>query len=276
MELERALAARAQSGGPGTPSVRVLAKGDGWTVEDVICTSGPRDRAFEERHSRISVAIVVAGTFQYSRELMTPGSLLLGSAGQCFECRHDHGAGDRCISFGYTPEYFESLVATDRKFPVLRVPPIRASAPLVASAFSALSGAEFLNWEELSIKVAARAIQLAAGDSADRFSAPNAIARISSSVRDIEQDPSAGHSLTTLAAQARLSPYHFLRSFEQVTGVTPHQYILRARLRHVALRLRQPNRIVDIALDAGFGDLSNFNRTFRAEFGVTPRAFRAK
>jgi AraC-like DNA-binding protein len=32
--------------------------------------------------------------------------------------------------------------------------------------------------------------------------------------------------------------------------------------------------VVDIAFDAGFGDLSNFNRTFRAELGVTPTAFR--
>jgi len=71
-----------------------------------------------------------------------------------------------------------------------------------------------------------------------------------------------------------LSPYHFLRTFERLTGVTPHQYILRARLREAALRLAEPGRVLDIALDCGFGDLSNFNRTFRAEFGVSPRIFR--
>ena len=36
----------------------------------------------------------------------------------------------------------------------------------------------------------------------------------------------------------------------------------------------EPARILDIALDCGFGDVSNFNRAFRAEFGVTPRAYR--
>jgi AraC family transcriptional regulator len=36
----------------------------------------------------------------------------------------------------------------------------------------------------------------------------------------------------------------------------------------------EPARILDVALDAGFGDVSNFNRAFRAEFGVSPRFYR--
>ena len=43
---------------------------------------------------------------------------------------------------------------------------------------------------------------------------------------------------TDLAAEARLSPYHFLRCFEEITGTTPHQYLLRLRLRRAALKLR--------------------------------------
>jgi AraC family transcriptional regulator len=71
--------------------------------------------------------------------------------------------------------------------------------------------------------------------------------------------------------------YHFLRTFERLTGVTPHQYLVRARLREAAIRLSAgPDRILDIALDCGFGDVSNFNRAFRAEFGVNPRAYRAR
>ena len=72
-----------------------------------------------------------------------------------------------------------------------------------------------------------------------------------------------------------MSPYHFLRTFKRVTGVTPHQWLLRARLREAARRLaasRAP--VTDIALDVGFEDLSNFMRSFRAEFGVSPRRYR--
>src|SRR5215208_2190214 len=107
-ELDRALVERRISGAPGRASGRALATGDGWSVTDVICTSGPRDRAFEEQHGKVSVAVVVAGTFEYrssrGRHLMTPGSFLLGNPGECFECGHDHAAGDRCVSFQYQPE----------------------------------------------------------------------------------------------------------------------------------------------------------------------------
>ncbi|HTB14791.1 MAG TPA: AraC family transcriptional regulator [Bryobacteraceae bacterium] len=273
VELEQALAYRELSGGPATPSSRLLAQGSGWTVQDVICTSGPRDRAFEEQHSRISISIVAAGTFQYrsttGRELMTPGSLMLGNPGQCFECGHDHGRGDRCLSFGYTPEYFETLTGGAR-FPALRLPPLRALSPLVTRACAGLT--KDIAWEELSVQLAAQTLSIVVGEKSNPN--PSAEARVARVVRAIERDPTAAHTLSDLASEVGLSPYHFLRAFEQVTGVTPHQFILRTRLREAALRLSEPARILDIALDSGFGDLSNFNRTFRAEFGISPKAWR--
>jgi AraC family transcriptional regulator len=36
----------------------------------------------------------------------------------------------------------------------------------------------------------------------------------------------------------------------------------------------EPKRVLDVALDSGFGDVSNFNHAFRAEFGVNPRQYR--
>jgi AraC family transcriptional regulator len=72
-----------------------------------------------------------------------------------------------------------------------------------------------------------------------------------------------------------MSPYHFLRTFRRVAGMTPHQFILRTRLQDAAVRLRQSSQtILDIALDAGFADLSTFNRRFRSIMGMTPRAYR--
>src|SRR5919201_2606759 len=110
-------------GAPGHLTSRVLAQGDGWTVQDVVCTSGPQDHPFEEQHSGFTIALVLAGTFQYRAstrfsgrdgELMTPGSLLLGNASQHFECGHEHGTGDRCLSFCYAPQYFESIAVEAR------------------------------------------------------------------------------------------------------------------------------------------------------------------
>src|SRR6185436_10094219 len=99
----------------------------------------------------------------------------------------------------------------------------------------------------------------------------NAVARVTRTIRAIERQPDAGLSLQHLARGAGLSPYHFLRTFERLTGVTPHQYVRRARLRDAALRLAdRSSKIVDVALACAFGDLSNFNRAFRSEFGVSP------
>jgi AraC-like DNA-binding protein len=71
------------------------------------------------------------------------------------------------------------------------------------------------------------------------------------------------------------SPFHFLRVFAATLGVTPHQYLVRSRLRHAARILAETSRsVTDVAYDVGFADLSNFVRTCRRAAGVSPSVFR--
>jgi len=286
--LEQALELRATNGTAGFPSSRAVAAGDGWLVEDVVCTCGPGDRVYEEQHSHVRVAIVVAGSFQYradchsgtARALMTPGSVLLAAHGQCFECGHDHGTGDRCLSFGYTPEYFERLTGDAGRHGrrLVRLPPMRDLSPFVARACAGVTGDANIAWEELSIELGVRVVQLAEGSSPAATSIPSgALQRVTDRVRHIERHPDGAMSLKSLAQESDLSPYHFLRTFERITGATPHQYVLRTRLREAASRLlAEPTKVLEIALDCGFGDVSNFNHAFRAEFGVSPRQYRQR
>jgi AraC-like DNA-binding protein len=212
---------------------------------------------------------------------MTPGSLLLGNAGQCFECGHEHAEGDRCVSFSYTRDCFEQLMADAghkrRRFAVPRVPALRALAPVVARTAATLVTDRHDCWEELSVRVADAAAGLATG-SRPHYRAPrNAEARVTRCVRAIDERPESTLTLDSLAHETGLSRYHFLRTFVRLTGITPHQYVLRARLRHAAIRLSVGRtRVLDIAFDCGFGDLSNFNRAFRAEFGASPRSFQVR
>jgi AraC-like DNA-binding protein len=238
----------------------------------------------------LRIAVIAAGSFLYraqraphaSRELMTPGSLLLGNPGECFECGHEHGSGDRCVSFGYTPAYFERLAADAgirgaAEFRPRRLPPLRDLSTLVARACAGLSADPGVPWEELSIRLAVQVVRLALDGSAARDAAasPSAIARVTKSVRRIEHHAQSGLTVKSLALEAGLTPFHFLRTFEHVTGVTPHQFVLRSRLRAAAAHLAaEPAKVLDIALDCGFGDISNFNRAFRREFGVSPRQYR--
>ena len=269
----------------GQPRVRALAPGDGWAVSDVVCTAGPMDRPFEEQHSGTSIAVVLSGTFQYrclaSPELMTPGCLLLGNAGDAFCCGHEHGSGDRCVAFWYAPEFFEGIArdAGSRTgvFQVSRLPPIRSLSPVVAKVSRLLWGEpDRLTCDELCIQLAAQVIQVASGIApSQQGAAPSSLARVTEVIRMMEHQMEVPHDLKSLSQVARLSPYHFLRTFVEVTGTTPHQYLVRARLRQVAVRLKtETTKIIDIALGCGFGDVSNFNRMFRAEFGVSPRAYR--
>jgi AraC-like DNA-binding protein len=252
----------------------------------VICGAGPADRPFEERHSVVSIAIVLRGTFQYScpagRELMLPGTLLLGNAGDFFTCGHEHGTGDRCVSFSYQPDFFARLASDSGAgravFKIPRLPPIRPLAPLVARVSALLASVNTVPWEEAAIQVGAQAIAVEQGiDLLGKNAEASALARVTRVLRMIENEVGISEDLGSLARVAGLSPYHFLRTFQSLTGTTPHQYLLRMRLRKASLRpISERTRISDIALESGFGDISNFNRTFRAEFGVSPRVYRRR
>ena len=68
----------------GKIATNILARGDDWSLSDVVCTSGPQDRPFEEQHNSVLIAVVIEGSFQYrsahGSEVMAAGSLL-GVAG---------------------------------------------------------------------------------------------------------------------------------------------------------------------------------------------------
>ncbi len=81
-------------------------------------------------------------------------------------------------------------------------------------------------------------------------------------IRLVESDAARPLELKEMAAVAGMSKYHFLRVFRRLTGMTPHQYLISARLRRAALALASSRRpVIAVALDAGFGDLSTFNKT---------------
>jgi AraC family transcriptional regulator len=266
---------------------RVLASGPGWSVSDVICSAGPRDRPFEERHEAVSIAAVTAGTFQYrtdgGRALLAPGGVLLGNAGACFECGHEHGVGDRCLAFSFAPALLESVVsavpgARRTTFALPHLPPLPALLPLLAAAEAVREEEDAAELEELGLRLAG-AVTATLADNARPAPAPSRRdeRRISDALRRIEARADEPLALAEMAREAGMSPFHYLRTFRQVAGVTPHQLVLRTRLHRAAVRLRTSDAPISaIAFDAGFGDLSTFNRRFRRLMGCSPGAFRAR
>ena len=265
---------------------RTLAAGDGWSMREVVCRAGPSDRPFEERHDGFSVSAVIEGSFTYRSDaghgLLYPGALLLGNNGWCFECAHAHGIGDRCISLNIHEEQFGEIAAaaasTSRfRFSAPSLPPSPKALPVVALMEALSSTASSLRCEELALGLVERVITAMAGER--RFPAApigREARRVVEAIRLVESDAGRPLQLKEMAAIAGMSKYHFLRVFRRLTGVTPHQYLISARLRRAALALASSRRpVITIALDSGFGDLSTFNKTFRAAFGLTPTQYRA-
>jgi len=281
--LAAALKRKALRGESGTAQNRALARGVGWRVVEVLCTSGPGDRAVEERYWSVAISLVLSGTFSYrstnGSSLMSPGALLLGNAGHTYQCSHEHGEGDRCLSFQFDPALFEDLArdcgVSSAQFCTHRVPPLRTTAPLTARAVTAMRTRDSL--EELALELAGTVLRISREVSRPPADgAKHAARRVAEVVKYLEANAVQSLRLEDLAQMAGLSRYHFLRAFKTVTGVTPHQWVLRTRLRDAAQKLatcRSP--VTEIALDAGFADLSNFIRSFRAEYGVSPRRYRA-
>ena len=265
----------------GKIASKILASGNGWSVRDAVCTSGPQDRPYEEQHGSFTIAAVVEGSFRYrggrNSEVMSPGALLLGNYGRYFECGHEHGTGDRCVSFHYTPDFFERFGARG-DFPVHRVPPLAALTPWLVETRLAVQAPERVAIEELAYGLVGAVLGvLEKSGEVSRVATAADERRISATLRFIEANLAEPLPLAQLASAAKMSEFHFLRVFKQVTRVTPHQYILRARLREAALQLKaNGDDVLATALAAGFCDLSNFNHAFRTEFGVSPRIYRRR
>ena len=265
---------------------RILASGPGWSVSDILCTSGPHDRPYEERHEWVSIGAVMEGTFQYrtatGAALLAPGSLLLGNHGTSFECGHEHGIGDRCLAVQLSPEFMETVAAAvpgvrQIEFALPHLPPLASLVPLLAAAEAARDDGDAAELEELALRLAG-AVAGALADAHKTPARPSARdeRRISDALRRIEAAAHEELALADLARGAATSPYHFLRTFRQVVGMTPYQFILHTRLSRAAVRLRgSDDPISAIAYDTGFGDLSTFNRRFRRVMGCSPGAYRA-
>jgi AraC-like DNA-binding protein len=262
------------------PECTVLKSGP-LRVIDYRCSAGPHDRPFLEQHGSFSISYVRRGSFGCvtrgrSYELVA-GSFLLGRPGEEYLCTHEHHPrGDECLSFQFDPALLDVLGLPVHGWHSGALPPLAELGVLGERAQAAAEGSSDLDLAETATLLAGRFLQLASGNrprpirvtARDRRRAVRVALWLDAHAHeplDLEQ----------VARQSGVSVFHFLRLFARVTGVTPHQYLVRARLRRAAKLLAQGTLPVGaIAYEVGFGDLSNFVRTFHRAAGRAPREFR--
>ncbi|MCW5657353.1 MAG: helix-turn-helix transcriptional regulator [Burkholderiaceae bacterium] len=249
------------------------------SVVEYRCDAGPQQPSYWEAHTGWSVSFVQRGTFSCHcrgrvHELV-PGSVLLGRPGDEYRCTHEHHhGGDECLAVHLAAQLVDELAPRGWQS--------GAAAPcaeLMVSAErmrAAACGDSDVALDEAALSFAARYATLA-HDGAPLPAAARAQDRRRAVESALWIDAHADQpiDLHTLARRCGLSAYHFLRVFAAALGVTPHQYLVRSRLRHAARRLVEGDQpITEVALDCGFADLSNFVRSFRRAAGTSPRGFR--
>jgi len=93
----------------------------------------------------------------------------------------------------------------------------------------------------------------------------------------VDSDPASLLSVADMAREAGLSRQHFTELFRLHFGMAPMKYVLHARMHRAAHLLRDQNRqVADVAHAVGFEDPFHFSRSFRKEFGISPRLFKKR
>jgi AraC family transcriptional regulator len=261
-------------------------RSDSISVLDYRCGAGPADEPFVELHDGFSVSYVRKGSFGYrfrgeSFELVA-GSILVGCPGEEFMCTHDHHVhGDECLSFQLTPALVEAIgegtmACRSGVWHAGALPPLPELMVLGELAQAAAEGAGDIGVDELGMLLVSRFVTAVSGRTRNPTQVrPRDRRRAVDAALWIDAHSHQAIDLESAASQADLTSFHFLRLFANVLGVTPHQYLVRCRLRRAARLLADDARsITDVALDVGFADLSNFVRTFHRAAGVSPRRFR--
>ncbi|WP_158623632.1 helix-turn-helix domain-containing protein [Corallococcus llansteffanensis] len=258
-------------------------------VFEYQCPASKGAKVEPEQFTDASITVVRSGVFGFrsdpGAQLLTAGSTMLANPGQQYEISHEHAGGDRCVIFRMDEGTLESLVGppprgAPRQYfarPVL--PPTSRIEALRKLAEQCLaSRGPVLELEALGLALAAEVgAQLGRAPQLESSRAPGRLARdgVHAALAAIEQGSTEELTLGDLARVAGMSPYHFLRVFKRETGLTPHRLLLRTRVFHALALLRDTRRpVTEIALDVGFGDLSNFIHAFRREVGCSPRDFR--
>ena len=109
-------------------------------------------------------------------------------------------------------------------------------------------------------------------DDAASERAPGAIARMLQYIAENYQDPAL--SVARIARHARIHPSYAINHFHKTCGVSLMRYVIRQRVTHAQCLIASGDgKILDIALDSGFGSESRFYQVFRAATGVTPREY---
>lgn len=242
----------------------------------------PADRVHsdydEEITKDVAVTFVQSGSFALlegkTSWTFRPGDVLLSTPGTVRRYQHfEECPSDVCLSISFTPETLEDVLGTSAQ----PSPPRIVRGPAAEFAHSSIRLA-LTSLDRFWIEELAFHCMLALNSDAwVRTVQTSANAAHAHCIRAAMQLMSEGLaercSLTSISRKVGMSPFHFARTFSGLVGLSPHQYLLRLRLRNSAMMLRQGASVTTAALSSGFDNLAHFSRSFRRRFGINPSKY---
>lgn len=237
----------------------------------------------DEEASGFAINIIERGSF----DVIAAGATWPATAGAVFctapafvyRCEHPPGfAKDTCLTISFGAGTEDELFAA-AKWPATQERPVLPATNRRGYAAARLTSRLGL----AGLDIEAAALEMLAATVADA-DVPRPLyrasqrswyaARIDRARERLDAEYVHDHSLSSLARDAGMSPFHFARIFAELVGLPPHRYLVRRRLDVAGSHLRAGSSVTEACFDSGFSSLSHFARTFKRRHGVVPSALR--
>lgn len=234
----------------------------------------------EEFAAEHSISFVDRGGFDVSLggapSGMSSERLLVSRPGLSLRFRHqDRFPDDVCTSVLFDEGAFLDALGRTRALPAV-LPMTNRLASLRLRLIEATEAGDRLGAESVAGSLVEAAAEAADGEPVRRFGAAQLAwyaRRIDRARERMDRGFAEPLSLSVLAREAGMSPFHFARVFRELEGIPPHRYLTGVRLRGAARLLSEGESVTAACFSAGFSNLSHFSRSFSRRYGVTPSRF---
>lgn len=243
----------------------------------------------EEYASYYSISFIEQGSYTLEvgrrRWRMAPGVVFITWPGTTYRCEHgEEFPSDVSLLVQYAESFVEELAeaAQLRDGALAHVSALDNRLAYLYQRLKRLApgGPDALAAETVAGELLAAVSGRAAEAAPRRLHKSHQLAwyfeRVEAARALMDEEYQSSHSLASLARLAGMSPFHFARIFQELTGTPPHRYLLKVRLAQAAARLRDGAGVTQTCFATGFTNLSHFIRLFRRTYGLTPSQFSRK
>ena len=242
------------------------------------------------------IIYLISGELTYSikggkKERLSPGNLLYIPAGTAYQLKskymravvtafdftEDYGAAGEWICPVAEAEFKAENCHTVKGFDafegVILLSDVEAERDNFIRMSNIFTSAEGFYLAELSAML--KLILLKIAEHSDTNALPSSmVENLDGYIRDNIHDEISN---TELGAIFGYHPFYISKMLKDKKGITLHQYVIQYRIKHALSMLRYSDKsIADIADETGFTDASYFTKSFKAQFGMTPKEYRNK